>query len=70
MKVGGGYLAITLPWPAMLRTIWGDDKRDTTGLAQPTQHLLDPAHVSLFPEDHLPSVLFEEERALLDELQV
>ena len=26
-KVGGGYLAITRPWPAMLRTIWGDDER-------------------------------------------
>lgn len=23
----GGYLAITRPWPAMLRTIWGDDER-------------------------------------------
>ena len=27
IKVGGGYLAITRPWPAMLRTIWGDDDR-------------------------------------------
>ena len=27
VKVGGGYLAITRPWPAMLRTIWGDDRR-------------------------------------------
>ena len=27
MKVGGGYLAITRPWPAMLRGIWGDDER-------------------------------------------
>jgi acetyl-CoA synthetase len=27
IKVGGGYLAITRPWPAMLRTIWGDDER-------------------------------------------
>ena len=26
-KVGGGYLAITRPWPAMLRTIWGDHER-------------------------------------------
>ncbi|MEO8189051.1 MAG: acetate--CoA ligase [Acidobacteriota bacterium] len=25
--VGGGYLAITRPWPAMLRTIWRDDER-------------------------------------------
>jgi acetyl-CoA synthetase len=24
---GGGYLAIKRPWPSMLRTIWGDDKR-------------------------------------------
>jgi len=24
---GGGLLAITRPWPAMLRTIWGDDQR-------------------------------------------
>ena len=24
---GGGYLVITKPWPAMLRTIWGDDQR-------------------------------------------
>ena len=24
---GGGLLAITHPWPAMLRTIWGDDQR-------------------------------------------
>ena len=23
----GGYLVLTSPWPAMLRTIWGDDKR-------------------------------------------
>jgi len=27
VKVGGGYLALTRPWPAMLRTIWGDDDR-------------------------------------------
>ncbi len=25
--VGGGYLAITSPWPGMARTIWGDDER-------------------------------------------
>ena len=25
--VGGGFLAITKPWPAMLRTIWGDPDR-------------------------------------------
>ncbi len=25
--VGGGLLAITHPWPSMLRTIWGDDAR-------------------------------------------
>ena len=25
--VDAGYLAITRPWPAMLRTIWGDDER-------------------------------------------
>jgi acetyl-CoA synthetase len=25
--VGGGLLAITKPWPGMLRTIWGDDER-------------------------------------------
>ncbi|HLL62144.1 MAG TPA: acetate--CoA ligase [Propionibacteriaceae bacterium] len=25
----GGYLVITKPWPAMLRTIWGDDQRYT-----------------------------------------
>jgi acetyl-CoA synthetase len=24
---GGGLLAITRPWPSMLRTIWGDDQR-------------------------------------------
>ncbi|HEX8848230.1 MAG TPA: acetate--CoA ligase [Gemmatimonadaceae bacterium] len=24
---GGGLLAITQPWPSMLRTIWGDDER-------------------------------------------
>ncbi|HSK20083.1 MAG TPA: acetate--CoA ligase [Longimicrobiales bacterium] len=24
---GAGYLAITKPWPGMLRTIWGDDER-------------------------------------------
>jgi acetyl-CoA synthetase len=23
----GGYLVLTAPWPAMLRTIWGDDER-------------------------------------------
>lgn len=27
IKVGGGLLAITRPWPSMLRTIWGDDAR-------------------------------------------
>jgi acetyl-CoA synthetase len=27
VEVGGGYLAITRPWPAMLRTIWGDHER-------------------------------------------
>jgi acetyl-CoA synthetase len=27
VAVGGGYLAITSPWPGMLRTIWGDDAR-------------------------------------------
>jgi acetyl-CoA synthetase len=29
VNVGGGYLAITSPWPGMLRTIWGDDERYT-----------------------------------------
>jgi acetyl-CoA synthetase len=27
ITVGGGLLALTRPWPAMLRTIWGDDER-------------------------------------------
>ena len=27
MQVGGGLLALTHPWPSMLRTIWGDDQR-------------------------------------------
>jgi acetyl-CoA synthetase len=27
VEVGGGYLAITSPWPAMLRGIWGDPER-------------------------------------------
>jgi acetyl-CoA synthetase len=27
IKVGGGLLALTHPWPSMLRTIWGDDER-------------------------------------------
>ncbi len=27
VKVGGGYLVMTSPWPGMLRTIYGDDKR-------------------------------------------
>jgi acetyl-CoA synthetase len=26
-KGHGGYLVVTEPWPAMLRTIWGDDQR-------------------------------------------
>jgi acetyl-CoA synthetase len=26
-ETSAGYLAITRPWPAMLRTIWGDDER-------------------------------------------
>ncbi len=26
-KGSGGYLVVTKPWPAMLRTIWGDDQR-------------------------------------------
>jgi acetyl-CoA synthetase len=27
IAVGGGLLALTRPWPSMLRTIWGDDQR-------------------------------------------
>ena len=27
IPVGGGFLALTRPWPSMLRTIWGDDER-------------------------------------------
>ncbi|HWO90213.1 MAG TPA: acetate--CoA ligase [Gemmatimonadales bacterium] len=27
VEIGGGLLAITAPWPGMLRTIWGDDER-------------------------------------------
>jgi acetyl-CoA synthetase len=27
INVGGGLLALTRPWPSMLRTIWGDDDR-------------------------------------------
>jgi acetyl-CoA synthetase len=27
IEVGGGYLAITSPWPSMLRGIWGDPER-------------------------------------------
>jgi acetyl-CoA synthetase len=27
ITVGGGFLALTQPWPAMLRTIWRDDAR-------------------------------------------
>ena len=27
MKEGSGLLAITRPWPSMLRTVWGDDAR-------------------------------------------
>ncbi|MSR06098.1 MAG: acetate--CoA ligase [Gemmatimonadetes bacterium] len=27
IKVGGGFLALTEPWPGMLRTIYGDDER-------------------------------------------
>ncbi|MEP6857363.1 MAG: acetate--CoA ligase [Gemmatimonadales bacterium] len=27
IDVGGGLLAVTKPWPSMLRTIWGDDER-------------------------------------------
>jgi acetyl-CoA synthetase len=27
VEVGGGYLAVTSPWPAMLRGIWGDPDR-------------------------------------------
>jgi acetyl-CoA synthetase len=27
IPVGGGLLALTKPWPSMLRTIWGDDDR-------------------------------------------
>jgi acetyl-CoA synthetase len=26
-EVSAGYLAITRPWPGMLRTVWGDDER-------------------------------------------
>ena len=27
IALGGGLLALTRPWPSMLRTIWGDDER-------------------------------------------
>ena len=27
LEKGGGLMAITKPWPSMLRTIWGDDQR-------------------------------------------
>jgi acetyl-CoA synthetase len=27
IRIGGGLLALTKPWPSMLRTIWGDDAR-------------------------------------------
>ena len=27
IPIGGGLLALTKPWPSMLRTIWGDDER-------------------------------------------
>jgi acetyl-CoA synthetase len=27
IEEGGGFLALTRPWPSMLRTIWGDDQR-------------------------------------------
>jgi acetyl-CoA synthetase len=27
IAIGGGLLALTKPWPSMLRTIWGDDAR-------------------------------------------
>ena len=27
IQIGGGLLALTNPWPSMLRTIWGDDAR-------------------------------------------
>ena len=27
IPLGGGLLALTKPWPSMLRTIWGDDER-------------------------------------------
>jgi acetyl-CoA synthetase len=27
IREGGGLLALTRPWPSMLRTIWGDDER-------------------------------------------
>jgi acetyl-CoA synthetase len=27
VEVGGGYLAVTRPWPSMLRGIWGDPER-------------------------------------------
>jgi len=27
IELGGGLLALTKPWPSMLRTIWGDDER-------------------------------------------
>lgn len=37
----GGYITITSPWPAMLRTIWGDDQRfiDTYWAPFPGQYL-------------------------------
>ncbi len=44
IPVGGGLLAITRPWPSMLRTIWGDDDRYVqtyfSKWAGPPRHLL------------------------------
>jgi len=40
VPVGGGYLAITSPWPGMLRTIWGDDELSRRLLEQMAEHLL------------------------------
>jgi acetyl-CoA synthetase len=50
--VGGGLLAITAPWPGMLRTIWGDDERYRTTYWSKWPDIYFPGDGAKRDEDH------------------
>ncbi len=50
--VGGGLLAITAPWPGMLRTIWNDDERYRTTYWSKWPDIYFPGDGAKRDEDH------------------